>query len=104
MRSKFYLTACLALAGSLLLVSACASSAPPEQIYPPAVDLAVEAKPRLAPEAVDSEAALDAYDIALEVWGERGWATVARLCRWHAEMGMKGLSCPPPPQTPPRPG
>lgn len=104
MRSKFCLMPCLALAASLSLVSACASKAPMTQIYPPAVDLAVEAKPRLAPDAVDSEAALDAYDIALEVWGERGWATVARLCRWHAERGMKGLSCPPPPQTPPRPG
>jgi len=73
------------------------------QIYPPAVDLSVEPKPWLAPDALESEAALDAYDIALESWGERGWATVARLCRWHVEMGMTGLSCPPP-RPRPRPG
>lgn len=104
MQSPRYLTPCLALAASLSLVSACASKAPEPRIYPPAVDLAVEPKPRLAPEALESEAALDSYDIALETWGDRGWAAVARLCRWQAEMGMKGLSCPPPPQLPPRPG
>ncbi len=73
-------------------------------IYPSAADLVVEAKPLLDPTALESEAALDAHEIAIESWGDRGWSMVARLCRWHVEMGMKGLSCPPPPDVPPRPG
>lgn len=93
MRSKPYLMAALALAGSLSLASGCASKG---HAFPPSADLTVEPKPQLAPEAVTSEAALDAHDIALESWGERGWATVARLCRFHAQMGMPGLQCPPP--------
>lgn len=104
MRSRRCLMPSLALAVSLSLVSACASNPRPSRIYPPSADLAVEAKPLLDPAALSSEAALDAHDIALETWGERGWAAVGRLCRWHQEMGMKGLSCPPPPQTPPKPG
>ncbi|MET4683229.1 hypothetical protein [Brevundimonas faecalis] len=63
-------------------------------IYPPSADLAVEPKPRLDPAALQSEAALDAHDIALETWGERGWAAVARLCGFYRTMGMKGLDCP----------
>jgi len=73
-------------------------------IYPPSADLAVEAKPIMPPEAVRSEAAGIAHDIAIEGWGERGWDAVGRLCRWAADNGMKGLSCPPPPELPPRPG
>jgi len=58
----------------------------------------------MPPEAVRSDAASIAHDIAIEGWGERGWATVGRLCRWAADNGMKGLSCQPPPELPPRPG
>ncbi len=92
------------LAASLLLVTACASRERVTVIYPPSADLAVEAKPIMPAEAVRSEAAGIAHDIAVEGWGERGWATVGRLCRWAADNGMKGLSCPPPPELPPRPG
>lgn len=65
-------------------------------IYPPSADLRVEAKPRLDPAALDSEAALDAHDSAVEAWGERGWAAVGRLCRWAADNGAPGLDCPAP--------
>jgi hypothetical protein len=65
-------------------------------IYPPAADLVVEAKPRLDPAAVDSEAALIAHDIALETWGERGWQAVARICRWAKANGM-AVECNSPP-------
>jgi hypothetical protein len=44
-------------------------------------------------EALDSEKAANDYDAALEAWGERGWKTVARLCRWAADMGAK-VQCP----------
>lgn len=73
------------------------------QVSPPAEDLAVMPKPLLDPTALQSEAAGDRYDIAIEAWGEHGWAQVARLCRFHREVGMKGLDCPPP-AAPPRPG
>lgn len=64
------------------------------RIYPPAADLVVEPKPQLDPAALDSEAALDAHDIAIEMWGERGWAAVGRLCRWLVQMGAQGGGCP----------
>ena len=92
------------LVASLLPVTACASRERVTLIYPPSADLAVEAKPVMPPEAVRSETAGIAHDIAIEGWGERGWTTVRRLCRWAADNGMKGLSCPPPPELPPRPG
>ena len=100
MRSTRSLMLALALGASLSLASGCASKG---LAFPPSADLNVEPKPQLAPEAVTSEAALDAHDIALETWGDRGWANVARLCRFFDEMGMKGLDCPPP-AAPPRPG
>jgi hypothetical protein len=96
MRSPTFLTLCPLIAGCALLVSGCLGKGSLTQIYPSAADLAVEEKPRLDPAAVDSEAALDAYDVELELWGERGWAAVARLCRFHAQMGMPGLNCPRP--------
>ncbi|EGF96717.1 hypothetical protein BDIM_05250 [Brevundimonas diminuta ATCC 11568] len=51
-----------------------------------------------------SRIAGEKHDNAVEAWGEAGWAQVGRLCRFFDEMGMKGLSCPPPPELPPRPG
>lgn len=69
-------------------------------IFPPSADLRVEAKPRLDPSALDSEAALDAHDSAVEAWGERGWAAVGRLCRYHQRMGMTlPFECPRPDAT-----
>lgn len=103
MRSKVFPTLRLVPLGALWLVSACASNPVPMQLHPPVADLTVEAKPVLAPEAINSDAALIAHDIALEMWGERGWAQVARLCRWAVEMGAEGVTCPRPP-VPPRPG
>lgn len=93
MRFRLCRTPALLLAASLLLAPGCASRERVTPIYPPSADLAVEAKPHLDPAALQSEAALDAHDIALEAWGERGWAAVARLCRFYQTMGMKGLDC-----------
>ena len=103
MRSLRCLMLAPLIAASLSLVSGCATREHVRPIFPPSADLVVEAKPRLDPAAIDSEAALDAHDVALEAWGERGWATVARLCRWAGRNGAKGLSCPPP-EVRPRPG
>jgi hypothetical protein len=98
MRSKTFLTLCPLIAGSALLVSGCLGKERPPLTYPSAADLSVETKPRLDPAAVESEAALDRFEIDMELWGERGWASVARLCRFFDTMGMRGLDCPPPPR------
>lgn len=98
MRSPTFLTLCPLIAGSALLVSGCLGKESLPTTYPSAADLAVEQKPLLDPAAVESEAALDRYEIDLELWGERGWAAVARLCRFHKATGMPGLICPPPPR------
>lgn len=60
---------------------------------PPAADLAVEPKPVPPPEIVTSAQAAAEYDIAVEGWGERGWRTVARICRWAVENGAE-ITCP----------
>ena len=96
MRSTRSLMLALALAASASLASGCASKGTPA--FPPSADLAVEPKPVLAPEAIFSEAALDAHDIAIEARGDRLAAQVARLCRFFDTMGMRGLDCPPTPR------
>ena len=84
----------LLTAAALSLVSACETIPTPTRTpLPPVADLVVEPKPQLAPEDLDSDAALDRHDIALEVWGERGWAAVGRLCRWAQANGTNGLRC-----------
>lgn len=96
MRSKTCLTPALLIAVSLSLAPGCAVRG--SQSFPPSADLRGEPKPRLDPTAVDSEAALDAYEIELEAWGERGWAAVGRLCRWSVRMGAElPFECQPPP-------
>lgn len=37
---------------------------------------------------------IKARNSAFEAWGERGWAAVARLCRWAEANGAVGLECP----------
>lgn len=97
MRSKTFLTSCLLSAALLGLVPSCASKGPTPQVFPPAEDLRVKPKPQLAPEALGSEAALDAHDTAVEVWGEEGWLTVARICRWAVGNGATlPFDCPAP--------
>lgn len=62
---------------------------------PPAEDLRVEPKPALSEAARESEAVYEQWNIDIEAWGQRGWDTVARICRWADRNGMTGLSCPP---------
>lgn len=97
MRFPRTLTLALLIAAPLSLASGCASREHVTPIFPPAADLMVEPKPLLDPAAVESEAALDAHDIALETWGERGWAAVARICRWAEANGARlPVGCPRP--------
>lgn len=88
------LTLALLIAVSLSTVSGCATTGSTPGPFPPASDLKRESKPSLSPADLESDAALDAHDAAIEAWGERGWATVDRLCRFFDRMGMKGLECP----------
>lgn len=90
------LTKLLMLSLCVSAASACAAPVKTFQVYPPAVDLAVEAKPVPSAEIVTSAQAAAAYGIALEEWGERGWRQVARLCRWAKGVGMT-VECPAPP-------
>lgn len=94
MQSPAFRMPLLLLAASLSLASGCASRERVTPIFPPPADLRVEPKPVLAPEALTSEAALDAHDIALETWGERGWAAVGRICRWAVRNGLEKTECP----------
>ncbi|WP_374534413.1 hypothetical protein [Phenylobacterium sp.] len=97
MRSSPRLMRSLALAGCAALACSCASREPQLTAYPPSADLKVEAKPVLAPEALTSDNALAEYDAAVEAWGERGWAAVARICRWAVTNGAQlPFKCPPP--------
>lgn len=87
MRSNLRRMRSLALVACAGLVSSCASRA--LNAYPPSADLKVEAKPQLAADALASDNALAEHDAAVEAWGERGWAAVARICRWTEAGGAK---------------
>jgi len=61
---------------------------------PPAADLRDEPKP-VPTEAILTDAEAEArYNSAIEAWGERGWAQVARMCRWAVAHGSR-VPCPP---------
>jgi len=66
---------------------------------PPVADIQVEPEPLFPVEAVtaatdrEREVAEQAWRVEHEAWGRRGWASVARLCRWAARNGMK-VDCP----------
>lgn len=97
MRSNLRLTRSLVLVASLALVCSCASKEPRLSAYPPSADLKVEAKPALTVEALASDSALALHDDAIEAWGERGWAAVARICQWSVTNGARlPFKCPPP--------
>ena len=95
MRFRRCLMPVLVIAGSLSLVSACASNGSPSVIYPPSADLAIEPKPELKPADIYSEAALDAHDIAIEARGDRLADQIGRICRFYRDLGMD-IECPPP--------
>lgn len=97
MRSYLRLTRSLALAACAVLASSCASRELRLNAYPPSADLRVESKPTLSVEAIASDNALAEHDAAVEAWGERGWAAVARICRWAEASGARlGFRCPSP--------
>lgn len=82
----------LLIAAAAVTVSGCQTAGPG---FPSAADLTVKPKPVADASGLTSEAALDRYETELFLWGEEGWLTVGRLCRFHKSMGMK-VECPPP--------
>jgi hypothetical protein len=44
--------------------------------------------------AITDDAVAAKYSSDLEAWGDRGWATVARLCRWAQANAMSHPICP----------
>jgi len=89
-------TLSLAIVVLLLAAQGCAHKAPTSLVFPPAEDLRPEPKPRLDPAALESEAALDAHEIAIEGWGERRDRAVGRICRWAVTNGaILPFECPP---------
>ncbi len=79
-----------------LLVSACAPKLVVKPLFPPSVDLqaVTEAKPAPTDAIVLDAQAAARYDADVEGWGSRINAAGGRLCRWAADNGMKGLTCP----------
>lgn len=100
MRPLRFLTPALLISVSLAGASACGNKDYAQPIYPSAADLEDEPKPTLDPAALESDAAMTAWDDAVEAWGERGWQQIGRLCRYFEERGQPDLSCPPPPRRP----
>ena len=94
MRSPLSPMRFLLLAASLAIVSGCSATGSTQGLFPSASDLTVKPRPVADPAGLTSEAALDRYETDLFLWGEEGWLAVARLCRFHKAMGMKGLNCP----------
>lgn len=84
------------LCASLLAVSGCASNSERVKsmpLFPPSADLKDEAKPVAGPEIVTSAQAAADYDASVEAWGERGWRSVGRICRWAVANGMPDPGC-----------
>lgn len=60
----------------------------------PAADLTVKPKPIMPEAAITDDAENARYNSAVEAWGEDGWMTVARICRWAAANNMAHPQCP----------
>ncbi len=86
--------ACLMIASAAVAVASCATTG---STWPRAEDLRVEPEPVPSADILTSRIAGEKYDNAVEAHGEAGWAKVGRLCRFFRDQGMKGLTCPPPP-------
>lgn len=95
---------------ALLTIVSCgvgvASCETPGNIRPPVEDLRVRPKPVPSDDVLTSREAGEKFDNAVEAWGEAGWATVARSCRFWRDQGMPlPFECPAPqPERRPDPG
>lgn len=88
------LTALLTIASCAAVAASCAKPGP--LVFPPAEDLRVEPKPRPGLDVLTSREAGERHDNAIEAWGERASAAVARQCRYWRDLGMRlPFECPP---------
>ena len=87
MRSTMASRTSLALLLSASIVTGCASQVQTRPAFPSAIDLKAEPKPVPGVEVLTSDIAAEEYNSAVEAWGERGWAAIARICRWSARLG-----------------
>lgn len=99
MRARASRTAALLIAAVLSTASACGSPErpPPILLVPDAQDLQPPAKPQVTAEVLTSEQAANAFDSSVEAWGDSMALQIGRLCRWFADNGATGLTCPTPP-------
>ena len=86
---------CLTLAAAIMTASACnRPPAPPAVQHPPAIDLACPAEPPApGPDATGIEALH--FDAAALLAGRACRDALGRVCRWHVERGLTGVTCPP---------
>ncbi len=84
----------LAIVSTLALASSCADKPGLAIQYPPAADVRIEAEPVAPPAIATSEAAYEDYNEAVAAWGKRGWAQLARICRYYKAVGMP-VACEP---------
>ena len=80
-----------------LLIAGCGKPVIQAQFLPPpAADLAVKPQPVMPDAAITDDHASALYWSSVLAWGQDGWASVARLCRWAKANGM-AVECPPAP-------
>lgn len=80
----------------LLAVPGCGPQVEIKPLFPASADLKVESKPVPTDAIVTDPKAADAYNADVEIWGERGWLAVGRICRWAQANGATALDCPKP--------
>ena len=85
--------AVLMICAASVAVSSCASRVETLVKFPPVADLAQTAEPEypiaaLEPGEAGAKAEKEWNDKIL-IWGRKGWAQNARVCRWAVELGLK---------------
>lgn len=88
----------LTILACALFASSCGSNQRPVSTpLPLASDLQVEPEPAIPDAALgtgpEAEAAEDAWNDDVLLWGRAGWAQVGRLCRWAKGHGSP-VECP----------
>lgn len=87
--------AMLTVTSLLLLVPSGCATHEVRPLFPSRADLAVEPEPVPGDDIVTDAKADERYRAEHEAWGRRGWASVARICRWANANGAS-FDCPKP--------
>lgn len=83
----------LALAFVCALSPACATRQPAVALNPPTDLFAREPRPEPPADALESEAAYEAWVSALDAWGRSTARRMDAACRWMRDAGVK-VECP----------